>query len=71
MAFIKLGRKENIGGVAPSNKSRVYYPTLYIDNKAAPVSGKDIGKTIVATVQLKLKGTEASQSENTNVFLLI
>ena len=59
--MIDLGRKsEAIETATPSReKNRIYYPSLYIDKKT-PITQKDLGKTVIAIVKLKVTGHEES-----------
>jgi len=55
--MIELGRKVNIETASPitSNKNKISYPSLYIDDKDLPLEESDVGEVIVAKVELKVK----------------
>lgn len=55
--MVDLGRKPQKGEIAPraDKAPEIYYPSLYIDNKDLGLGDKDVGKTIVAVVELKIK----------------
>lgn len=61
--MIDLGRKASETMAVPSKqeKSRIYYPSIYID-KEIPLLDKDVGDEM--TVICKLKLTSISQREN-------
>jgi len=62
---INLGKKE-ITPVceSPKRKNKVYYPTIYISDKKLPIEPEDVGKTLTATVQLKVTGVNMRTNEN-------
>ena len=59
MSLIDLGRKPS----KAESTNQIYYPSFYIDNKDVPIRGQDVGKTIMATVKLKIKSIEARTSD--------
>lgn len=56
--MINLGKKNNskVDTAYPGNsKNSVSYPEFHVDEIVLPLSSKDVGKTVTATVQLKVK----------------
>lgn len=58
--FIDLGRKQSTisEGSVNSEKKRIYYPSFYVDGKSLPIDEKDVGKTIMASVKLRVNSVE-------------
>ena len=58
MSMIDLGRKSNIGMEASptaSNKNKISYPSLYLDDEDLPLEEDDVGQIITVQVKLKVK----------------
>lgn len=56
---IKLGTKSGKSNSVPAVESpepQMYYPNMYISDTKLPVTADDIGKTMIAVVQLKVTG---------------
>jgi len=63
--MIDLGKKDIMDTAVPSrSKNRVYYPSLHIDKKTDYIAKKDVGKTVMATVKLKVKSHEERVDES-------
>ncbi len=55
--MVDLGRKDRFNSmpVSPTKeKNRIYYPSFHVDNIDLGVDEEDVGKTITATVKLKV-----------------
>ena len=62
---INLGKKETTAMCQPKvSKSKVHYPSFYISDRKLPIEPEDVGKTLTATIQLKVTGVEVRTNEN-------
>jgi len=61
---INLGEKETSTLIEKPRKDRVHYPTIYISDKKLPIEPEDVGKTLTATVRLKVTGVNMRTNEN-------
>lgn len=69
--MINLGKKNQNNGpevASSSSKGSISYPEFYVDGITLPVNSSDVGKTITATVQLKVKkaGNEIDYNNKKN-----
>lgn len=65
MPLINLGEKPSEAGIAvPSQpeKSRIYYPSLHVDNVDLGIDAKDVGKEMMATIKIKVRSVEKRMS---------
>lgn len=64
--MIDLGKKsECTAEVAPSSpeKNKVYYPTVYISDKDLGLGEEDVGKEMMATIKVKVRGVSMNKRE--------
>ena len=61
---IKLGRKETPISVSKPRGDRISYPSFYISDKKLPIEPEDVGKTLTATIQLKVTGVNMRTNED-------
>ena len=62
---INLGRKETEPTCAVKRpKNRVHYPSFCIYDKKLPIEPEDVGKTLTATIQLKVTGVNMRTNED-------
>ncbi len=61
---INLGRKEISTMVDKAKENKVYYPSIYISDKKLPIEPEDVGKTLTATVRLKVTGVNMRTNED-------
>lgn len=62
---VNLGKKETMTTCVPERtKNKVHYPSFYISDKKLPIEPEDVGKTLTATIQLKVTGVNMRTNEN-------
>ena len=65
--MIDLGKKHESTGLAEpsvsSEKNKVYYPTVYISDKDLGLGEEDVGKEMMATVKIKVRGVSMNKRE--------
>jgi len=61
---INLGKRETSTVVEKSRENKVYYPSFHISDKKLPIEPEDVGKTLTATIQLKVTGVNMRTNEN-------
>ncbi|MFA6142499.1 MAG: hypothetical protein WC738_04300 [Candidatus Omnitrophota bacterium] len=64
--MVDLGKKhDNTGGPVEATKSenKVYYPTVYISDKDLGLGEEDVGKEMMATVKVKVRGVSMNKRE--------
>lgn len=62
---INLGKIETVPTVQPErSKNRVHYPSFCIYDKKLPIEPEDVGKTLTATIQLKVTGVNMRTNED-------
>jgi len=62
---INLGKKETSTICQPERtKNRVHYPAFYISDKKLPIEPEDVGKTLTATIRLKVTGVNMRTNED-------
>ena len=62
---INLGKKEStVPCQSEVSKSKVHYPSFYISDKKLPIEPEDVGKTLTATIRLKVTGVNMRTNED-------